>query len=77
MSEQSEAGADQDEWDSRWVRICEMEVGGHDPLNDFAEEVYSGMAQAGNEVGRPLVMKVTVEVSSGPLKRETEGDSDE
>lgn len=58
-----------DEWDERWSRIREMESGSHDPLPEFAEEVVGAMEDTGNGVGRPCVMKVTVQVSGSGLAR--------
>lgn len=62
--EQTENG-----FDERWVRICEMDAGSNDAFSDFADEVTDAMADTGNKVGRPLVMKVTVEVHDGKLNR--------
>lgn len=66
----SETGTTDDgstEWDRHWTGISEMEAGSHDPLPEFAGRVREKMPELGNEVGRPLVMKVTVEVKAGEL----------
>lgn len=67
------------EWDEEWVRICEMEAGPDDPFPDFAEDVRAAMERVGNDVERPLVMKVKIQAVSGGLVevRNTEGDDDE
>lgn len=79
MAEQSGGGTDRSKWDEKWVRICEMEVGSNDPFPEFAEQVRAAMEHAGNEVGRPLVMKVQIQVSEGELNRpgDSGGDRDE
>lgn len=62
------------QWDAEWVRIREMEAGAFDPLGGFQADVKQAMEDLGNDVGRPLVMKVKVQVESGELAREDLGD---
>ena len=61
--------AESGDWDERRIAIESMEAGGDDPFPEFADEVRALMEQAGNEVGRPLTMKVTIEVAEGPIDR--------
>lgn len=70
-------GTHQDEWDGQWARIREMEPGTDDPLPAFQEIVNREMERLGNEVGRPLVMKVSVQVKDGTLNRPEDGEEDE
>lgn len=66
-------GNGKDGWEARRVRVREMEIGPTDPSEDFAKAVGEMIADAGNEVGgRPCVVKVTVEATSGKLKRPEE-----
>lgn len=51
-----------------------MEVGTFDPLPGFQTDVQQAMEDLGNDVGRPLVMKVSVEVKSGELARDKIGE---
>lgn len=74
-SEQEKRGDDHAP-EEKWVRIREMKMGTEDPLQEFADEVVSAMEHHGNEVGRPLVMKVSVEVFEGELKRPEDDDGD-
>lgn len=78
MSEQSAGEGEHDEWDEQWLRVSEMKAGSEDPFPAFADEVLAAMERAANEVGRPLVMKVTVQVHDGELNRpgDTDGDGE-
>ena len=71
----STSDTDWNEWDARWVRICEMPLGPDSGFEEFVETVTDAMEETGNEVGRPLVMKVSIDVISGELNRP--GDDDQ
>lgn len=78
MGEQTPTNeADQSEWDEQWIRICEMDTGTDDPFPEFADRVREAMEQAGNEVGRPLVMKVKIQVAEGELNRPVDSDTEQ
>jgi len=72
MSDFGQVSVGSDQWDEQWVQISEMEIGSHDPLPEFAEEVHAAMERAANNVGRPLVMKVNIQVANGELNRPEE-----
>jgi hypothetical protein len=63
------------EWDERRVAIEDMDAGTDDPFPEFADEVRALMEHAGNEVGRPCVMKVTVEVIEGDISQPADSDA--
>jgi len=71
-----EDGTEHDGWDEEWAGICEMPAGPESGFDEFAERVRAQMARLGNEVGRTLVIKATVQVHDGELARE-EGETDE
>lgn len=54
-------------WDEQWLEYCEMEAGSEDPFPEFADKVREKMEEVGNEVGRPLVMKVKVQATEGEI----------
>jgi len=64
------------EWDVRRARIRELPSGVESGFDEFVEDIEKLMAEAANEVGRPIIMKVSVDVKSGELAR-FEGDDDE
>ena len=57
------------EWDAEWAGISEMRIGSESGFEEFVERVSKKMEELGNEVGRPLVMKATIQVHAGELKR--------
>ena len=67
--ENQENESENSEWDEQWVRIREMPMGGDDPFSEFADEVRAAMEAVGNEVERPLVMRVTIEAVDGEIAR--------
>lgn len=77
MSDTEAGGSERDEWDGQWVRICEMNSGIEDPFPEFADEVTAAMERVGNEVGRPLVMKVKVQVYDGELNRPVDTETEQ
>lgn len=66
MNEHNETTTDDEQpenyFDEREIFLSIMDSGVHDPFSDFADEVTDAMAATGNKVGRPCVMKVTIEV---------------
>lgn len=70
-------GAERDKWDESWSGICEMPSGAISGFDEFVDKVEKKMAETGNEVGRPLVMKVTVQVADGGFRRPEVDDDDE
>jgi hypothetical protein len=75
-AELSESFDRESDWAERWSQINEMEIGSQDPLPEFQETVAEKMEELGNEVGRPLVMKVSIDVYNGELSRPEERDSE-
>lgn len=65
MSENGES----DGWDEQWTRVIEMPAGHQEELPYAKQIVNAEMERLGNRVGRPLVMKVTVEVYDGEVDR--------
>lgn len=63
----SKSGSERDDWDEEWAGICEMPIGTESGFDEFVVRVEKKMAELGNEVGRPLVMKATIQVHAGGL----------